>query len=81
MARWWVVVPLVALAACSTSEPEIGSPQVHTSIDAETNCVELQASFELAMGNHDAAPAGSEMRKVTLSYADHIVRRQEQIGC
>ena len=72
---------MAALTACSTSEPEIGSADVHTSIDAESDCAALQDSFELAMGNHDAAPAGSEMRKVTLSYADHIVRRQEQIGC
>lgn len=72
---------LLAVSACSSTPEQLGNPDVHTSIDAETDCAALQASFETAMGNVDSYEPGNDRRAVPLSYADHIADRQIALGC
>lgn len=75
-----VVLVLVLAVGCSTSE-QVGSTDVHSSIDAETDCLVLQESFDRAMENVERYEPGDPRRDAPLSYAEHIVSQQEALGC
>jgi uncharacterized membrane protein len=57
-----------------------GSRSVYTGILAETDCDSLQASFDQAAANNDAATT-SDQRNWTLGYMSAADDRMQAIGC
>lgn len=77
------VQPDAADGAAFENDPSsrIGSAAVYARIDTETNCVNLQREFDIAMGNAEAREPGDDQRKVSLAYADAAYSRAREVGC
>lgn len=57
------------------------SLSVYDRIEGLTDCKKLQKEFDTAMDNHDRAPSGSALRKLSLSYAKLADQRMGIVGC
>lgn len=79
-----VAALLVAAPSCSDPDPQAqygGSPDVYSSIAAETDCGRLQAAFDLADANNSRAEPGSEQHDWTTGYMVAINARMDEAGC
>lgn len=79
--RFLAALAIVFLAACAGDSARPGNPAVYDRIGGLTDCAMLQTEFDLAMTNHDRAPAGTEERRWTLAYAQAADDRMRKIGC
>ena len=79
--------PLIFLLACtqvatpSPAKVEPGSLAVYRTIDAMTDCRELQATFEKNVYDAEGRGTDTFLGKVTLSYATHAFDRMKELGC
>ncbi len=78
-----LAIAVVALAGVLvvSEDPPPGNPAVYERIGAMTDCVELQAEFDRAMGNHNRSGIGTEARRWTLAYARTADKRMSKVGC
>lgn len=58
-----------------------GSVAVYEGILADTDCTSLQAGFDQASTNNEAAPAGSEQASWTRGYMAAADDRMRVVGC
>lgn len=58
-----------------------GSPAVYQRIAATSDCTALQAEFDQAYSDHEAAPNGSNGRKWTLGYMEAAQDRMSSLSC
>lgn len=75
----------LAIAGCGSSAvPQLkGEPEVYQQIDQNTDCVDLQATFDRADINRAAALArnNTALADVTLSYMDASYDRMVALSC
>lgn len=58
-----------------------GSAEVYARIAGKSDCDELQAEFEVAAANNEAAEPGTPQHKKTLGYMTAAQDRREALGC
>jgi hypothetical protein len=58
-----------------------GSQAVYQRIAADTDCTALQAEFDQAYADHEAAAAGSDGRTWTTAYMSAANDRMTTLGC
>jgi hypothetical protein len=87
MRKVWITAAAVLasaglVAGCGNSERS-GSPGVYAEIAASTDCAELEATFNRASDNHDAATNRGDMAEMdwTTGYMDASYDRMDEIGC
>jgi hypothetical protein len=63
----------------AVSQP--GSQGVYQRIAGLTDCTAIQAEFDQAYADHEAAPAGSQGREWTVGYMSAAQDRMKALGC
>ncbi|MCP4962492.1 MAG: hypothetical protein GY925_24875 [Actinomycetia bacterium] len=80
-----LLVPLLLiLGACSpakVAEPPAGDPDVHSRIEAETDCHLLQRFFETFADNHELADPGSRPAIEALAYMRTVDNHMAGLDC
>lgn len=75
----------IVLVSCANSSPAArpGSAAVYEAIEAETDCAELQTTFDRAWENWEQAKVRGDTaeREWTRSYMAAADDRMQQVGC
>ena len=81
------LIALLLVACTPTIQPapdraaEPGSPAVYARIRSLSDCDALQAEFDQAAANHDAAEPGSDAAVWSTSYMVAADARMREVGC
>lgn len=70
-----------SLSGTPTLAARPGSVAVYQRIEALTDCTAIQAEFDQAYADHEAAPAGAPGREWTVGYMDAANDRMKALGC
>jgi hypothetical protein len=82
-----VVLVLILLTACGSQndgnyiDEYGGSSAVYQRIATETDCAALQAEFDQAAANNDAADPGTSQHRQTTGYMRAADDRMREVGC
>jgi hypothetical protein len=68
-------------SGATEEETKPGNAAVYERIAGLTDCAELQAEFDTASANNDAAEPGTDEHKATTAYMEAADARMQEVDC